>query len=198
MAKKSETIEVTGTNTNPTDLFVNTLWDQYEQSLARFRKLRETQEDAFLNSFKEVLKFNKEYRSSIGSLYQQTRKTNLELAKGVVSNINNREEKVEVVPKVRDLDEVTNQLKEVTQQVEKLALTPVKSTFTFIDQLEDSLEKNAESYLAYSRERRKAWHKVTDEYVKQARKTNHEAVGFVREKSKELVKAAKSEEVVNS
>lgn len=198
MAKKNETIEVTETNTNPTDLFVNTLWDQYEQSLARFRKLRETQEDAFLNSFKEVLKFNKEYRSSIGSLYQQTRKTNLELAKGVVSNINNREEKVEVVPKLRDFDEVTNQLKEVTQQVEKLAITPVKSTFTFIDQLEKSLEKNAESYLTYSRERRKAWQQVTDEYVKQARKTNHEAVGFVREKSKELVKAAKPEELVNS
>ncbi|SEM96777.1 Polyhydroxyalkanoic acid inclusion protein (PhaP_Bmeg) [Mesobacillus persicus] len=198
MAKKNETIEVTETNTNPTDLFVNTLWDQYEQSLARFRKLRETQEDAFLNSFKEVLKFNKEYRSSIGSLYQQTRKTNLELAKGVVSNINNREEKVEVAPKLRDFDEVTNQLKEVTQQVEKLAITPVKSTFTFIDQLEQSLEKNAESYLTYSRERRKAWQQVTDEYVKQARKTNHEAVGFVREKSKELVKAAKSEELVNS
>lgn len=198
MAKKNETIEVTETNTNPTDLFVNTLWDQYEQSLARFRKLRETQEDAFLNSFKEVLKFNKEYRSSIGSLYQQTRKTNLELAKGVVSNINNREEKVEVVPKLRDFDEVTNQLKEVTQQVEKLAITPVKSTFTFIDQLEESLEKNAESYLTYSRERRKAWQQVTDEYVKQARKTNHEAVGFVREKSKELVKAAKPEELVNS
>lgn len=198
MAMKNETIEVTETNTNPTDLFVNTLWDQYEQSLARFRKLRETQEDAFLNSFKEVLKFNKEYRSSIGSLYQQTRKTNLELAKGVVSNINNREEKVEVVPKLRDFDEVTNQLKEVTQQVEKLAITPVKSTFTFIDQLEESLEKNAESYLTYSRERRKAWQQVTDEYVKQARKTNHEAVGFVREKSKELVKAAKPEELVNS
>jgi hypothetical protein len=204
MAKKNEATEVQEKNTsvevNPTDLFVNTLWDQYEQSLARARQLRESQEEALLKSFKEVLKFNKEYRKSVGSLYQQTRKTNLDLAKGVVQNVSNREEgkEIKAVAKLKEFDEVTNQLKDITEQMEKLALTPVQSTFNFINQLEENLEKNAESYLAYSRERRKAWQQVTDEYVKQARKTNHEAVGFVRDKSKELIKTARTEELVNS
>ena len=194
MAKKNEVNE----QVNATDLFVNTLWDQYEQSLERARKFRETQEDAVFNTFKEVIKFNKEYRKSVGSLYQQTRKTNRELTKGIIQNVSNREEAKKLEAKVKDLDEVTNQLKSVTEQMEKLALTPVKSTVTFIDQFEDSLEKSAESYLVYSRERRKAWQQVTDQYVKQARKTNHEAVGFVRDKSKELIKATKTEELVNS
>lgn len=203
MAKKNETTEVLGNTSvevNPTDLFVNTLWDQYEQSLARARQLREAQEEALLKSVKEVFKFNKEYRKSVGSLYQQTKKTNLELAKGVVQNVSNSEEGKEnkAVAMLKEYDEVTNQLKEITEQIEKFALTPVQSTFNFINGLEENLEKNAESYLAYSRERRKAWQQVTDEYVKQARKTNHEAVGFVREKSKELIKSAKSQELVNS
>ncbi len=190
----------TGVEVNPTDLFVNTLWDQYEQSLARARQLREAQEEALLKSFKEVLNFNKEYRKSVGSLYKQTRKTNVDLAKGVVQNITSKEDgkEMKAVTKLKEYDEVTNQLKGITEQMEKLALTPIQSTFSFINQLEENLEKNAESYLAYSRERRKAWQQVTDEYVKQARKTNHEAVGFVREKSKELIKSARSEEVVNS
>jgi len=190
----------TGVEVNPTDLFVNTLWDQYEQSLARARQLREAQEEALLKSFKEVLNFNKEYRKSVGSLYKQTRKTNVDLAKGVVQNITSKEDgkEMKAVTKLKEYDEVTNQLKGITEQMEKFALTPIQSTFSFINQLEENLEKNAESYLAYSRERRKAWQQVTDEYVKQARKTNHEAVGFVREKSKELIKSARSEEVVNS
>ncbi len=204
MAKKiDETVgqaKNAGVEVNPTDLFVNTLWDQYEQSLGRARQFREAQEEALLKSFKEVLKFNKEYRKSVGSLYKQTRKTNIELAKGVAQNISNREDGKEskAVAKLKEYDEVTSQLKGITEQMEKLALTPIQSTFSFINQLEDNLEKNAESYLAYSRERRKAWQQVTDEYVKQARKTNHEAVGFVREKSKELIKSARPEEVVNS
>jgi hypothetical protein len=196
MAKKNEAVEVekqevaAAEETAASDLLVDTFWNQYETSLARARQLRETQEEAFLTAFKELVQFNKQYRKSVANLYEQSKKTNLELTKGVMQNISDRRaEKNAEAAKALDYEQVTNQMKEVTKQLEKLALTPVKSAFTIIDQLEDNIEKSAESYLAYARERRAAWQQVTNEYVKQARKVNHQVVDRVSEKSKELVKA---------
>ncbi|WP_084820372.1 hypothetical protein [Mesobacillus campisalis] len=196
MAKKNEAVEVekqevaAAEEAAASDLLVDTFWNQYETSLARARQLREVQEEAFMTAFKELVQFNKQYRKSVASLYEQSKKTNLELAKGVMQNISDRKAgKSAEEARAMDYEQVTKQLKEVTMQLEKLALTPVKSAFSIIDQLEDNVEKSAESYLAYARERRAAWQQVTNEYVKQARKVNHQVVDRVSEKSKELVKA---------
>lgn len=196
MAKKNEAVEVekqevaAAEEAAASDLLVDTFWNQYETSLARARQLREVQEEAFLTAFKELVQFNKQYRKSVASLYEQSKKTNLELAKGVMQNISDRRAgKSAEEARALDYEHATKQLKEVTKQLEKLALTPVKSAFSIIDQLEDNVEKSAESYLAYARERRAAWQQVTNEYVKQARKVNHQVVDRVSEKSKELVKA---------
>ena len=199
--KKSETVLAVEEKMIPTaeepkneGLFVDTLWNQYEQSLERTRHLRESREDAYMNALKEVIKFNKQYRTSIGNLYDQTKKTNKEVVSGLMQQMNARreelmkdEERVEA-EMLNEREELKQQLKEVSQQLENLALTPVKSIFQIINQLEDNFEKSTEANIAYGRERRNAWQQVTNEYVKMARSTHNEIVNRGKNSVKELLK----------
>ncbi len=75
-------------------LFVDTLWNQYEQSLERARRLRESREDAYISALKEVIKFNKQYRQSLGNLYNQTRKTNQEVVSELMQQLNARKDEL--------------------------------------------------------------------------------------------------------
>ncbi|TDL72768.1 hypothetical protein E2R56_16380 [Rhodococcus qingshengii] len=175
-------------------LFVDTLWNQYEQSLERARQLRESREDAYVKALKEVIKFNKQYRNSLGNLYDQTKKTNKEVVSGLMEQMNARkeqlikdEEKIEA-EMMNERVELKEQLKEVSNQLENLALTPIKSVFQIIDQLEDNFEKSTEANIDYARERRNAWQQVTNEYVKMARSTHNEIVNRGKNSVKELFK----------
>jgi hypothetical protein len=175
-------------------LFVDTLWNQYEQSLERTRHLRESREDAYMNALREVLKFNKQYRKSIGNLFEQTKKTNKEVVSGLMQQMNARreellknEERVEA-EMMSEREELKQQLKEVSNQLENLAITPIKSVFQIIDQLEDNFEKSTEANIAYGRERRNAWQQVTNEYVKMARSTHIEIVNRGKNSVKELLR----------
>lgn len=197
--KKNETVPATEEKiipafeepTNETS-FVNTLWDQYEVSRERAEKLRENREDAYLNAVREVIKFNKQYRKSIAMLYEQTKKTNKEMVAALVQQINaGKEEMKEVAAPVEqftDRGELKNQLKDVAGQMEKLALTPIKSFFQIVEQLEDNFEKNAESNITFARDRRNAWLKVRKEYIKLARNTHLNLVERGKNSIKELVK----------
>jgi hypothetical protein len=175
-------------------LFVDTLWNQYEQSLERARQLRESREDAYVKALKEVIKFNKQYRKSLGNLYEQTKNTNKEVVSGLMEQMNARreelikdEEKIEA-EMMNEKVELKDQLKEVSNQLENLALTPIKSVFQIIDQLEDNFEKSTEANIDYARERRNAWQQVTNEYVKMARSTHNEIVNRGKNSVKELFK----------
>jgi thioesterase domain-containing protein len=175
-------------------LFVDTLWNQYEQSLERARQLRESREDAYVIALKEVIKFNKQYRKSLGNLYEQTKNTNKEVVSGLMEQMNARreelikdEEKIEA-EMMNERVELKDQLKEVSNQLENLALTPIKSVFQIIDHLEDNFEKSTEANIDYARERRNAWQQVTNEYVKMARSTHNEIVNRGKNSVKELFK----------
>lgn len=171
--------------------FVTTFWDQYEQSRERSEKLRESREDAYLNAIREVIKFNKQYRKSLAKLYDQAKKTNKEVVSEVVHQLNTRKEeaKEEVIPvNGNDHEELKEQLKEVSGQLEKLAVTPIKSFVQIVEQLEDNFEKNTESNIAFARERRKAWLEVRREYVKLARDTHLNLVERTKNSLKELAK----------
>lgn len=199
--KKSESVLAVEEKMIPTaeepkneGLFVDTLWNQYEQSLVRTRQMRESREDAYMNALREVIKFNKQYRKSLGNLFEQTKKTNKEVVSGLMQQMNARreelmkdEERVEA-EMLNEREELKQQLKEVSQQLENLALTPVKSIFQIIDQLEDNFEKSTEANIAYGRERRNAWQQVTNEYVKMARSTHNEIVNRGKNSVKELLK----------
>ena len=198
--KKSESVLAVEEKMIPTaeepkneGLFVDTLWNQYEQSLERTRQMRERREDAYMNALREVIKFNKQYRKSLGNLFEQTKKTNKEVVSGLMQQMNARreelmkdEERVEA-EMLNEREELKQQFKEVSQQLENLALTPVKSIFQIIDQLEDNFEKSTEANIAYGRERRNAWQQVTNEYVKMARSTHNEIVNRGKSSMKELL-----------
>jgi hypothetical protein len=185
----------TAEETKMESLFVDTLWDQYEQSLERARQLRESSEDAYINTLKEVIKFNKQYRKSIANLYDQTRKTNNEVVSGLIQQLNTRTEELMMEEAkveagiLSEQKELKNQLKEVSKQLENLALTPIKSVYHIIDQLEDNFEKSTESNIGFARERRNAWQQVTNEYVKMARNTHIEIINRGKKSISELVKA---------
>jgi hypothetical protein len=176
------------------DLFVDTLWNQYEQSLERARQLRENREDAYVNALREVIKFNKQYRNSLANLFEQTKKTNKEVVSGFMQQMSARreqlmkdEERIEA-EMMNEREELKEQIKEVSHQLENLALTPIKSVFHIIDQLEDNFEKSTEANIGYGRERRNAWQQVTNEYVKMARNTHNEIVNRGKNSVKELLK----------
>jgi hypothetical protein len=180
---------------NKEGLFVDTLWNQYEQSLDRARQLGENREDAYVNTLKEVIKFNKQYRNSLANLFEQTKKTNKDVVSGFIQQMNARreqlmkdEERIEA-EMMNEKEELKEQLKEVSHQLENLALTPIKSVFHIIDQLEDNFEKSTEANIAYGRERRNAWQQVTNEYVKMARNTHSEIINRGKNSVKELLKA---------
>jgi hypothetical protein len=200
--KKSENVQAVeekmipaAEESNKEGLFVDTLWNQYEQSLERARQLRENREDAYVNALKEVIKFNKQYRNSLANLFEQTKKTNKDVVSGFMQQMNARreqlmkdEERIEA-EMMNENEELKEQLKEVSHQLENLALTPIKSVFHIIDQLEDNFEKSTEANIAYGRERRNAWQQVTNEYVKMARNTHNEIINRGKNSVKELLKA---------
>jgi predicted acyl esterase len=200
--KKSENIQAVEEKMIPAveepkneGLFVDTLWNQYEQSLERARQLRENREDAYVNALREVIKFNKQYRNSLANLFEQTKKTNKEVVSGFMQQMNARkeqlmkdEERIEA-EMMNEREILKEQLKEVSDQLENLALTPIKSVFQIIDQLEDNFEKSTEANIAYGRERRNAWQQVTNEYVTMARNTHNEIVNRGKNSVKELLKA---------
>lgn len=172
-----------------TGSFVNTFWDQYEQSRERTEKIRENREDAYINALKEVIKFNKQYRKSIVKLYDQSKKTNKELTSELMHQINSpREEMIEEAVPSDEREELKKQLKEVSGQLEKLALTPVRYFFQLVDQYEDNFEKNAEASVAYAQGRRNAWIQVRKDYVKLARNTHLNLVERGKRSLKELVR----------
>lgn len=171
----------------PVSSFVTTFWDQYEQASERARHLREDREDAYINTVREVINFNKQYRKSLANLYEQAKKTNQDMVSEMMNQFNFEKVK-EVIPS-EDHEELKTQFKEVTGQMENLALTPVRSFFHIIDQLEDSFERNTESSIAYSRESRNAWLEVRKEYVKKARNTQLDLVERSKNSLNELVKS---------
>lgn len=180
-----QNVETLEEESNASSSFVNTLWDQYEQSRERVEQLRENLEDTYLKALKEVLQFNKQYRNSISKIYEQTRKTNKEMVSQVMQQINSRSEDVKLGS---GREELQNQVKEVSGQLEKLALTPFRSFFTIVDQLEDNFEKSAEASVSYARESRNAWLQVRKDYVKLAKNAHINLVERGKNSIRELVK----------
>jgi seryl-tRNA synthetase len=184
-----EKVSVTAEDSLSAGSFVTTVWDQYEQSNEWAQQLREKREDSYINALREVIKFNKQYRNTIAKLYEQTKKTNKDMVSELLHQLNANKDVFKDGPDhTSDREELKNQLKEVTGQMEKLALTPIRSIFHIVDQLEDNFENNAESNVAYARERRNACRQVRKEYVKKARNTHIDLVERSKNSFNELVK----------
>lgn len=175
MTKKAVEVNEEVSNVN---VFVDTLWNQYEQSLDWTRKLTESRDEAYLKAVKEVTKLNKQYRSSVVNLYRQSKKTNGDIVNGVSSTLLNRGE---------NLPEVAGRVQEVSARLENLVLTPFKLTFDILDRLDKNLVDNSENLVNYAKVRRSGWQNVTNEYVKAARNNHKKLVGRFEESLKVLV-----------
>nr|WP_263328269.1 hypothetical protein [Neobacillus sp. Marseille-Q6967] len=174
MTKKAADLTEETSNTNT---LVDTLWNQYEQSLEWSRKYRESRENAYLNAVKQTVSVNKQFRSTLVKLYQESRKTNDGIVKGVSGTFLKRDE---------NSYEVTEQFQDVSNRLEKLALTPVKVTFEYLDRLDHNLEENSENLVKYAREQRSGWEKVTNQYIASARNYQKNLFGRFEESYKVL------------
>ncbi|MFL6562862.1 MAG: hypothetical protein ACJ8MO_43040 [Bacillus sp. (in: firmicutes)] len=194
--KKSETVQAAEETIVPkaeesvaVGSFINIFWDQFELTTERAEQLRENREDAYINALREVFKFNKQFRNSVTNLYQQSKKTNQEMVSELMHQLSFDKEAIKDVQlPIADGEELKKQLIEVSGQFEELALTPIKSIFHVVDQLEDNIEKSAESSVAFGRDRRNAWLQVRKEYVKLARDTHLNLIERSKDSLKELVK----------
>lgn len=157
--------------------YVESLWNQYEQILDRTRKFHDSSEEAYLKTVKDVIKFNKEYRKSIANLYSVPRKINREIVKGISSNF----------AKNDVLNQLTKQVEEVSERLEKLAVTPIKLTADLIKRFEKNVGEGCETYIHYSREGRRGLQKVTNEYVKLAKSNHKMLVNTIKESATVLV-----------
>ncbi|MEB1807006.1 MAG: hypothetical protein LPK26_06860 [Bacillaceae bacterium] len=166
-----------------TDTLVETLWDQYEGALARYRTQTDERYDAYLNALKQTRKFNQDYRETLKGFYQEARNTNKEVYNGITSNIT---ERLQREPSEKS-KEVQNQWRDVTSRLEEISVTPMKQMFEMINRVEDRIEQNTEQYINYRRNRRKAWASLTDEYIQYARTQNINAARRLENSFRTLV-----------
>ncbi|WP_078428118.1 hypothetical protein [Alkalihalobacterium alkalinitrilicum] len=163
--------------TNVTETFVETFWDQFEVALSRISKENDERSDAYLDAVKQMNKFSGDYRKTIRGLYQETRSTNDELVKGISSSIS---EKLKREPSQHS-QELYKQWRDITNKFEEISLTPLNQTFDMIERIEKRVEQNTEDYIKYSRNRRKAWSSVSNEYIQILREQNKQAVGRIED-----------------
>lgn len=155
---ENKALEILGVSNS----YVETLWGQYEQMLDQAKQLRESGEETYLKSVKDVIKLNKDFRKSIFDLYTVSRKSNREIVDGLSSNFEINE----------GLNQYTQQVEEISERLENLAKTPIQFSVNLIESLEKNVEESSEAYVRYSRESQRVWGNVTNEYMKIA-KNNH-------------------------
>jgi hypothetical protein len=162
------------------DSIVNTIWNQYEGALQRSRKLRENRYEAYIKALQESTKFSSEYRNTLKTFYEETKKTNADVINQIQPK--NSEEKF-----LQKRQELRDQWKNVGNQWESLFLTPIKSSFDVAEKLEKRAIENSKTYLENLQKSSKERSAASDEYIKLARDTHQKFVRRVEDSVKVLV-----------
>lgn len=170
---ENKALEILGVSNS----YVETLWGQYEQMLDQAKQLRESGEETYLKSVKDVIKLNKDFRKSIFDLYTVSRKSNQEIVDGLSSNFETNE----------GLNQYTQQVEDISERLENLAKTPIQFTVNLIESIEKNVEESSEAYVRYSRESQRVWGNVTNEYMKIAKNNHKMLVNQLEESVKVLV-----------
>ncbi|MCL6573502.1 MAG: hypothetical protein K6T88_17760 [Bacillus sp. (in: Bacteria)] len=161
---------------------VDTLWNQFEQSVDQARNFRERREEAYLNTLKEVVKFNQQFRGSLAGVFQTSREISNELVKGVSSNLGKKGEEGQVVR-----PELKEQFGELSERLEELTMAPIAAGLDMIQRFEENLVNDSEKYVHFARDRRESLQKVTDGYMNLAKENNIKLVHRLEESGKVLV-----------
>lgn len=170
-----------------TDSFIETFWNQFEGAVSRTRDYREQSQELYLKAIKETTKFNGVYRKTLMGLFEQATKFNGGLRNGLFQN--------NIFKANESTHEVTESLKshvsEATSKLEELYLTPINSAFDLMERTEKLFEQNSEAFIEYTNEARNAWEAVTDNYLKQARKTHQNIAHRLEDSVRVLVAPSK-------
>jgi hypothetical protein len=170
-----------------TDSFIETFWNQFEGAVSRTRELREQREELYLKAIKETTKFNGVYRKTLKGLFEQTTKINGDLRKGLFQyNVIKTNESTQEVT-----ESLKSQVSEAASKLEEFYLTPINLAFDLIERTEKRFEQNSESFIEYTNEARNAWESVTDNYLKQARKTHENIAHRLEDSVRVLVAPSK-------
>jgi hypothetical protein len=169
------------------DSFIKTFWDQFEGAVSQTRVYREQRQDLYLKAIKESTKFNGVYRNTLKGFFEQATKLTSDLSKRSFQNnmfITNE-----------TTHEVTESLKshvsEAASKLEELYKTPINSAFDLIEKNEKLFEQNTEAFIDYTNEALNAWETVTDDYLKQARKTHLDIAHRLEDSVRVLVASSK-------
>lgn len=163
------------------DSFVDTIWDQYEDTLQRSRKLRENQYEAYEKALEEAVKFNSEFRNAVKSFYGETKKVNEQLMNTFERNNSN-----EGHEPIEGFQTLRNQWKDVANRWEKIMLTPVRTSLDIVERFEKRAVENSQSYLQELQKRRKERTSAADQYIKLARTTQQRYVRRIEDSFKVL------------
>ncbi|TDL74555.1 hypothetical protein E2R56_10295 [Rhodococcus qingshengii] len=168
-----------------TDSFIETFWDQFEGAVSRTRDYREQSQELYLNAIKETTKFNGLYSKTLLGLFNQATKLNGDLSKGLFQNniFKTNESTHEVTESLK------SQVSEATSKLEELYLTPINSALDLIESTEKLFEQNSVAFIEYTNEAMNSWEDVTDNYLKQARKT-HQNIAHLFEDSVRVLAAS--------
>ncbi|MFP5106383.1 hypothetical protein ACSU6B_06375 [Neobacillus sp. C211] len=170
-----------------TDSFIETFWDQFEGAVSRTRDYREQRQDLYLEAIKETTKFNGVYLKTLKGLFEQATKLNGDLRKGLFQNniFKTNESTHEVT------ESLTSHVSEAASKLEELYLTPINSAFDLFERTEKLFEQNSEAFIEYTNEALNAWEAVTDNYLKQARKTHQNIAHQLEDSVRVLVASSK-------
>jgi len=169
------------------DPYIETLWDQFEGAVSRTRELREQGKELYLNAIKETTKFSGVYRNTLEGLFEQTTKLNGDFRNGFFQNniLKTNESTQEVT------ESLNSQVSEAASKLEELYLTPINSAFDLFERTEKLFEQNSEAFIEYTNEALNAWEAVTDNYLKQARKTHQNIAHQLEDSVRVLVAPSK-------
>jgi hypothetical protein len=135
-----------------TDSLVDTMWNEYESGVSRFRERVEEREAAYLSFVEESRKTSEEYGSNLEGIYSNFSKARCGRLKSVTE---------QMIP--------DSQLAEIAQKLESLASTPLKYSTKVMSQSGKRFEEGTREFIKVSREGRHAWISIHDEFLKLGR-----------------------------
>ncbi|MDQ1003312.1 hypothetical protein QFZ28_003712 [Neobacillus niacini] len=169
-----------------TDSFIATFWNQFEGAVSLTRDYREQRQELYLKAVKETTKFSGVYRKTLMGLFEQATKLNSDLSKGSFQN-----NMFKTNESAHEVTETFSHVIEAASKFEEFYLTPINSAFDLIERTEELFEQNSEAFIDYTNEALNAWETVTDEYLRQAKKTHLNIAHRVEDSVRVLVAPSK-------
>ncbi|MCM2534304.1 hypothetical protein NDK43_20545 [Neobacillus pocheonensis] len=158
---------------------INTLWNQYEDAVARSSKISENQYKACIKTIEESTKFTAEWRNTLKSFYGITEKAN-------IMQMNFHKQKITEENEKEHNHSLQNQIHDIANRWINIILTPIKSSFDNMELFEKRFVENSKIYLENLNQRRKERSAALDEFHLQLREKHEKFVFRIEDSIKVL------------